>query len=239
MSTTLKLKRSSQEGNVPTLAQLDLGELAINTYDGKIYLKKDDGSASIQMFENQTEINISKSEVIGFLPGNNNGTTGSVYFDPDLQAVTFKHVTGSANGVTFRAIEVKKGDRVKLNVRYKANTLRTGTGILKFYLCGNTSMGAQYTHLTPIGSANYVTYVSNGTRTNSLGTTAEIASYGATPTSWTELDYEYISDFDGHLSWEAVILSSGSGVELSFKPQEFRVVGSSLNEVIALRYALG
>jgi hypothetical protein len=32
---------------VPTTAQLDFGEVAINTHDGKIYIKKDDGVESI------------------------------------------------------------------------------------------------------------------------------------------------------------------------------------------------
>ena len=36
----LKLKRSALPGKVPTTASLDLGELAINTVDGKIYFKQ-------------------------------------------------------------------------------------------------------------------------------------------------------------------------------------------------------
>lgn len=40
MSTTIKLRRSAVPGRVPTTSQLDLGEMAINTYDGKIFLKR-------------------------------------------------------------------------------------------------------------------------------------------------------------------------------------------------------
>ena len=47
MAQTIKLKRSSSQGAEPTTAQLALGEVAINTYDGKMYIKKDDGTASI------------------------------------------------------------------------------------------------------------------------------------------------------------------------------------------------
>lgn len=39
----VQLKRSSVAGKVPTIAQLDLGEIAINTKDGKLFFKKDDG----------------------------------------------------------------------------------------------------------------------------------------------------------------------------------------------------
>lgn len=39
-ANVVKLKRSSVAGRVPSTTDLDLGELALNTYDGRIYLKK-------------------------------------------------------------------------------------------------------------------------------------------------------------------------------------------------------
>jgi hypothetical protein len=47
VAQTIKLKRSAVANKVPTTGDLNLGELAINTYDGKLYLKKDSGTASI------------------------------------------------------------------------------------------------------------------------------------------------------------------------------------------------
>jgi|TARA_R100000081_G_scaffold41816_1_gene19595 hypothetical protein len=47
MANTIKIRRSATSGATPTTSQLALGELAINTYDGKLFLKKDNGSASI------------------------------------------------------------------------------------------------------------------------------------------------------------------------------------------------
>lgn len=47
MAQTIRLKRSAVQGKVPTVSDLNLGELAINTYDGKLYLKKDSGTASV------------------------------------------------------------------------------------------------------------------------------------------------------------------------------------------------
>ena len=38
--TNIRLRRSATAGNIPTTSQLDLGELALNTFDGKLYLKK-------------------------------------------------------------------------------------------------------------------------------------------------------------------------------------------------------
>jgi len=45
MANTIKLRRSSVQGTVPTTSQLALGELGINTYDGKLFLKKSTSGA--------------------------------------------------------------------------------------------------------------------------------------------------------------------------------------------------
>jgi hypothetical protein len=47
MANLVKLKRSAVAGKVPLTTDLQLGELAVNTYDGKLYTKKDDGTASV------------------------------------------------------------------------------------------------------------------------------------------------------------------------------------------------
>jgi hypothetical protein len=48
MAQVLKLKRTAVQGKSPTTDTLELGELAINTYDGKLYFEKDNGVPSIQ-----------------------------------------------------------------------------------------------------------------------------------------------------------------------------------------------
>jgi len=47
MANLIKLKRSAVAGKAPATTDLELGELALNTYDGKLYTKKDNGTASI------------------------------------------------------------------------------------------------------------------------------------------------------------------------------------------------
>jgi hypothetical protein len=56
MSTTkFRLKRSSVAGKIPTIGQLDLGEVAINTYDGLMFIKKSvNGTESIVEIGEQT-----------------------------------------------------------------------------------------------------------------------------------------------------------------------------------------
>ena len=49
--STIKLRRSGVAGKIPTTAQLDLGEIALNTYDGRLYVKKEvSGVQSIVSF---------------------------------------------------------------------------------------------------------------------------------------------------------------------------------------------
>jgi hypothetical protein len=84
----LKFKRSAVPAKVPALNDLALGELAINTYDGKVYTKKDNGTASIvevgggggvTSFNTRTgAVTLSGSDVttaIGFTPANKAGDT--------------------------------------------------------------------------------------------------------------------------------------------------------------------
>lgn len=47
MANKLLIKRSSVAAKVPATTDLDLGEIGVNTYDGKLFIKKDNGTASI------------------------------------------------------------------------------------------------------------------------------------------------------------------------------------------------
>lgn len=48
MANTIRIKRSAVPGKVPATNDLALGELGLNTYDGKLYTKKDNnGTHSI------------------------------------------------------------------------------------------------------------------------------------------------------------------------------------------------
>jgi hypothetical protein len=57
MANQIILKRSSTPAKVPTTAQLALGEIAINTYDGRIFIKKDDGTPSVVEIGGVTSVN--------------------------------------------------------------------------------------------------------------------------------------------------------------------------------------
>jgi len=47
MATPIRIKRSAVAGKKPTDGQLQLGELAVNFYDGKIFLKQDTAGVGV------------------------------------------------------------------------------------------------------------------------------------------------------------------------------------------------
>jgi len=47
MATLIQFKRSSTQGATPGTGDLSLGELAVNTYHGRFYTEKNDGSAAV------------------------------------------------------------------------------------------------------------------------------------------------------------------------------------------------
>ena len=47
MATVIQFKRSSTQNSVPAVSDLSLGELGVNTYHGRFYTEKNDGSASV------------------------------------------------------------------------------------------------------------------------------------------------------------------------------------------------
>ena len=47
MATLIQFKRSSTQGAAPSTGDLSLGELAVNTYHGRFYTEKNDGSAAV------------------------------------------------------------------------------------------------------------------------------------------------------------------------------------------------
>jgi hypothetical protein len=89
MTTTIKLRRSSTPGSVPTVGQLSFGEVAVNTYDGKLYIKKDvSGTESIVEFSANPQdlLNLIK-QVDGAGSGLDadllDGANGAFYLDYD------------------------------------------------------------------------------------------------------------------------------------------------------------
>ena len=93
MSQTIKLKRSSVVGKVPTTGNLDLGEIALNTNDGKVFFKKDDGTQSVQTIVTTDSL-----------------TTGSIIVSGSTEVTGSSSVTGSFSLNGYSLPEIDGGD---------------------------------------------------------------------------------------------------------------------------------
>ena len=79
MAQIIKLKRSLVQGNIPTTSDLTAGELAINVYDGKVFLRKSGSVDVVQelVTNNYTgSVSISGSVTAGSFIGDGSGLTG-------------------------------------------------------------------------------------------------------------------------------------------------------------------
>ena len=107
MANTFKLKRSSVQNRVPATSDLDLGELAWNSYDGKLYGKKDDGTAAI--------VEIGASSGGGATDLSYNGSTRLLSSSTGSD-VTLPEVTGDQSGL-MTAAQKTKLDSIQSNAK--------------------------------------------------------------------------------------------------------------------------
>lgn len=101
MANTIKIKRSAVSGKAPAVGDLQLGELAVNTFDGKLYTKKDNGTASI------VEIGAG-----GGVTSFSAGTTGLTPSTATTGAVTLAGTLAVANGGTGVTTSTGSGSNV-------------------------------------------------------------------------------------------------------------------------------
>lgn len=96
MASTIRIKRSAEQGKIPLTTNLELGELAINTYDGKLFLKRNTGLSEYIVevggnvgFEvkNQTANTITKGTVVRF--AGTIGASGQLLIEPFLANGTY------------------------------------------------------------------------------------------------------------------------------------------------------
>lgn len=73
MATVINFKRSSTQNAVPATSDLTLGELAVNTYHGRMYTEKNDGSAAIvEIGTNPTSLTINDAFALPTSDGSSN-----------------------------------------------------------------------------------------------------------------------------------------------------------------------
>ncbi len=151
MSQNIRLKRSAVPGRVPTVDQVELGEIALNTYDGKLYLKQDNGTQSIIAVGETASLAASASFAISAsyaisassVPGMSNGTASNAV--SASYALTASYTPGSGTSVTASyAATASSADNFTVRGTLTAQTIvaQTITSSTE-YITGSTIFGSQ------------------------------------------------------------------------------------------------
>ena len=155
MSNTLLIKRSSTPGAVPGTGNLALGELAINTYDGKLYAKINDGSTSVlNLSKNQTII--ASGNVTGTSVDNSSNSTITLTLsNTGVTAGTYGGSSGSSANVG--VFQVDQYGRIvsASNVAISTSSLSNGNSNIGINANGNITVSVA-------GVANVAVFTANG-----------------------------------------------------------------------------
>jgi hypothetical protein len=125
MAQIVRLRRSSVLGKKPTNAQLELGELSINTGDGKVFLAKSgSGGPSIEELISTNTVNTGSINLIGDITASNfvgNGSGITNVISSSYAVSSSYSVSSSYAGLAF-TIESTPGSTQLLTVSTPATT---------------------------------------------------------------------------------------------------------------------
>ena len=201
MAQTIKLKRSSTSGAVPTTSSLSLGEVAINTYDGKMYIKKDDGSESV------VEIGGASS---GALPLSGGTLTGNLSLGDNVKAQfgASNDLQIFHNGTESFIREVGEGG-LKIDTNGPDLTLRVNATETALVATSNGAVTAYYDNAAKLATTSTGIDVTGTATMDGLTVTGTIGNFavdtqGAIATfSRPSTSYIRASDVSGSLRFDA------------------------------------
>jgi hypothetical protein len=145
MAAVIQLKRSSSSGASPTTGDLSLGELAINTYDGRVFLEKNDGSASIiEVGSNPATFSVNSA----YSFPTSDGAANQVLVTDGSGALAFADQSGTGDGITTFTFSIT-GDTTSITGNDdNANSLSYNAGEESVYLNGVKLIGGGVDYTT-------------------------------------------------------------------------------------------
>jgi hypothetical protein len=189
MAAQIKVKRSNLVGKAPVVGDLELGELAINTFDGKLFLKKDNGTASI------VEVGASASNVSALKKQEFTATAAQTTFTI-TDGYTIGNVQVFANGIALAAADftATNGTTVVLTQARVAgdNIIVTAGGAVQAGGGGGTTTNA-LTFSTGLALNSGTTFNGSAARTVTLATSG--ASAGTYGNNYSSGSYLYLPQF--------------------------------------------
>ena len=221
MAQLVKLKRTSVEGRKPTTSNIALGELAINTFDGKIYFEKDNGSPTILEIATEQSyyfyttsldsryVNLTGNESIA----GNKTFSNNVIISGDLS------VEGTTTTIDSTTLNI--GDNT-LELNY-GGSQTTGGLLVKDATGGSTVSGSllwdstnDYWKLGKLGSESEVITVSNivtNLPTGTVSGSSQISLSGFNTSQLSENTNLYYTDTRVKTKLDAELVLSGSNLD--------------------------
>jgi predicted aconitase with swiveling domain len=221
MAQLIKLKRTSVEGRKPTTSNLELGELAINTYDGKIYFEKDNGTPSIKEIATEDTyhfyttsldsryVNLTGDETIG----------GNKTFSNNITISGNLSVEGTTTTIDSTTVNI--GDNT-LELNY-GGSQTTGGILIKDATGGSTVSGSllwdstnDYWKVGKLGSESEVITTSNIVTNLPSGTvsgSSQISLSGFNTSQLSENTNLYYTDTRVKTKLDAELVLSGSNLD--------------------------
>jgi hypothetical protein len=131
----IKIKRSSVEGKIPTADQLPLGEVALNTYDGKLFASKNVGIGTTVFVVNPWTVGTGTNTYNTYFTSGNVGigitnptSKLSVVGDGNFTGVvTATSFSGSGSALTGIVTYITAGSGISVN-QNTGNVTITATG---------------------------------------------------------------------------------------------------------------
>ena len=221
MAQVVRLKRTSVSGRKPTTSNLELGELAINTFDGKIYFEKDSGTPSIREIATEDTyyfyttsldsryVNLSGNESIA----------GSKTFSNNVTISGNLSVEGTTTTIDSTTVNI--GDNV-LELNYGGS--QTSGGILIKDATGSSTVSGSllwdstndYWKLGKLGSESEVIIASNIVENLPTGTvsgSSQISLSGFNTSQLSENTNLYYTDARVKTKLDADSVISGSNLD--------------------------
>ena len=130
MASIVQLKRSALSGKVPGTGSLDLGELAVNTYDGKIYFKKQGSIESVESVETTNSVITCSIRLEG------TGSFGSLKVNDTLTVNHGVSVISGSLGITSDLTVLGSVNARQFNISVISSSILFQSGSTKF---GDTS----------------------------------------------------------------------------------------------------
>jgi len=232
MANTILVKRSAVQNKTPLVTDLSLGEFAINTYDGKVYIKKNNGAdAIVDITANQT-VTIS-----GDATGSGTTSITMTLATTGVTAGTYNNVTVDAKGRVTSGSNTSYLTAVPVATSSALGGVKVGTNIA---IAGDgtisvpTLPASAVTGLATVATTGNFSDLNGATKNLFVASVSTNAVYTNLNT-WVDqaLDVEYIKDsaftHSTTTTNSIVTITKAGRYRLTVQASAFRSTGSSVS----------